>query len=225
MPKLCFNIAHMKKLWDRQISRRRLLGGAAAGTAALPVLHELVPHQGLHAQLAGGGARRARRRARWPRSRSGHLRRRRAGRPEGQRLRPARAGARLRHRHASAARAGAGARVGAVASDREIEVAPGRQVRGLDLQRPRARADAAGARGRAAADPLRQRLEPPAHDPLPRHPPRPDGRRARASAPATSSRAARPSTSSTPSRSACTSTTAIRRHWPSTSPRASTARS
>jgi FtsP/CotA-like multicopper oxidase with cupredoxin domain len=38
----------MKKLHERKFSRRRLLGGAAAGTAALPVLHELVPHKGLH---------------------------------------------------------------------------------------------------------------------------------------------------------------------------------
>ena len=65
-----------------------------------------------------------------------------------------------------------------VAEDREIEVAPGRQVRRLDLQRPRARPDAARARGRAAAGPLHERLVAPAHDPLPRHPPRRDGRRA-----------------------------------------------
>ena len=39
------------------------------------------------------------------------------------------------------------------------------------------------------------------------------------------SRATRPSTSSTPRRSACTSTTATRPRWPSTSRRASTARS
>jgi FtsP/CotA-like multicopper oxidase with cupredoxin domain len=38
----------MKKLWDKKLSRRGLLGGAAAGTAALPILHELVPHQSLH---------------------------------------------------------------------------------------------------------------------------------------------------------------------------------
>jgi manganese oxidase len=48
-----------KKLWDGKLSRRRLLGGAAAGTAALPILHELVPHQSLHdgeAAAQGGGA-------------------------------------------------------------------------------------------------------------------------------------------------------------------------
>jgi FtsP/CotA-like multicopper oxidase with cupredoxin domain len=38
----------MSKLWDNPVSRRRLLGGAAATGAALPVLHELIPHQGLH---------------------------------------------------------------------------------------------------------------------------------------------------------------------------------
>jgi FtsP/CotA-like multicopper oxidase with cupredoxin domain len=42
----------MRKLWDRQVSRRRLLGGAAATGAALPVLHELVPHAALHDQQA-----------------------------------------------------------------------------------------------------------------------------------------------------------------------------
>src|SRR5688500_15661382 len=31
-----------------KISRRKLLGGAAAAGATLPVLHELVPHRGLH---------------------------------------------------------------------------------------------------------------------------------------------------------------------------------
>jgi FtsP/CotA-like multicopper oxidase with cupredoxin domain len=38
----------MRKLWENKVSRRRLLGGAAATGAALPVLHELVPHGGLH---------------------------------------------------------------------------------------------------------------------------------------------------------------------------------
>jgi FtsP/CotA-like multicopper oxidase with cupredoxin domain len=40
------------KLGQGKLSRRRLLGGAAAASAALPVLHELIPHQSLH----GGGA-------------------------------------------------------------------------------------------------------------------------------------------------------------------------
>jgi FtsP/CotA-like multicopper oxidase with cupredoxin domain len=36
------------KLGQGKLSRRRLLGGAAAASAALPVLHELIPHQGVH---------------------------------------------------------------------------------------------------------------------------------------------------------------------------------
>ena len=42
----------MKKLSDHKLSRRKLLGGAAASTAALPVLHELIPHHGLHGAQA-----------------------------------------------------------------------------------------------------------------------------------------------------------------------------
>ena len=38
----------MRKLWEDKVSRRKLLGGAAATGAALPVLHELIPHRGLH---------------------------------------------------------------------------------------------------------------------------------------------------------------------------------
>jgi FtsP/CotA-like multicopper oxidase with cupredoxin domain len=38
------------------ISRRKLLGGAAVAGASLPVLHELVPHQGLHGELEGAAA-------------------------------------------------------------------------------------------------------------------------------------------------------------------------
>jgi FtsP/CotA-like multicopper oxidase with cupredoxin domain len=48
----------MSELPNRKISRRKLLGGAAGTAAAIPVLHELVPHQVLHDQLAraaGGG--------------------------------------------------------------------------------------------------------------------------------------------------------------------------
>ena len=39
-----------------KLSRRRLLGGAAAASAALPVLHELVPHKGLHHALEAAAA-------------------------------------------------------------------------------------------------------------------------------------------------------------------------
>jgi FtsP/CotA-like multicopper oxidase with cupredoxin domain len=41
----------MKELWEGKLSRRRLLGGAALGTAALPALHGLVPHQSVHEAL------------------------------------------------------------------------------------------------------------------------------------------------------------------------------
>jgi FtsP/CotA-like multicopper oxidase with cupredoxin domain len=40
----------------KPISRRKLLGGAAAAGAALPILHELVPHRGLHNALEGASA-------------------------------------------------------------------------------------------------------------------------------------------------------------------------
>src|SRR5215218_7148145 len=56
----------MRELPSPKISRRKLLGGVAGAAAAAPVLHELVPHQGVHDQLAraagmeahdhGGGA-------------------------------------------------------------------------------------------------------------------------------------------------------------------------
>jgi FtsP/CotA-like multicopper oxidase with cupredoxin domain len=46
----------MRKLWESKVSRRRLLGSAAATSAALPILHELVPHQSLHAQNASARA-------------------------------------------------------------------------------------------------------------------------------------------------------------------------
>ncbi len=46
----------MSELTNHKLSRRRLLGGAA-GAAVLPVLHELIPHTGVHdevARAAGG---------------------------------------------------------------------------------------------------------------------------------------------------------------------------
>jgi FtsP/CotA-like multicopper oxidase with cupredoxin domain len=42
----------MRKLWENQVSRRKLIGGAAAAGATIPLLHELVPHQRLHNQSA-----------------------------------------------------------------------------------------------------------------------------------------------------------------------------
>ncbi|MEX1140895.1 MAG: multicopper oxidase domain-containing protein [Thermoleophilaceae bacterium] len=47
----------MKELTRHKLSRRKLLGGAAGAAAALPLLHETVPHQGVHdtvAAAAGG---------------------------------------------------------------------------------------------------------------------------------------------------------------------------
>jgi FtsP/CotA-like multicopper oxidase with cupredoxin domain len=40
------------KFGSHKISRRRLLGGAAGTAASLPLLHELVPHQVVHEELA-----------------------------------------------------------------------------------------------------------------------------------------------------------------------------
>ena len=44
----------MKKFEGAKISRRQLLGGAAATTAALPVVHGLVPHKGIHDAFGSG---------------------------------------------------------------------------------------------------------------------------------------------------------------------------
>ena len=114
-----------------------------------------------------------------------------------------------------------------VAHDKEIEVAPGvkyaawtynGRVPGPTLRCPR---------GRAAADPFRQRLRAPAHDALPRHPPGADGRHAgdrrEPRRRADRARGSPSPTSSRPSRSACTSTTAMSRRSPPTSPTGSTA--
>ena len=38
----------MSEIWENKVSRRKLIGGAAATGAALPILHEVVPHQRLH---------------------------------------------------------------------------------------------------------------------------------------------------------------------------------
>ena len=56
------------------------------------------------------------------------------------------------------------------AEDKEIEIAPGPDVPGLDLQRPRARPDPARDRGRPAADRVQERRLAPAQHALPRHP-------------------------------------------------------
>jgi len=42
-------------MWQRKLSRRRLLAGAGATAASLPALHAVVPHQGLHDAVAADG--------------------------------------------------------------------------------------------------------------------------------------------------------------------------
>ena len=39
------------KIGQGKLSRRKLLGGAAAAGAALPALHQAIPHQGLHSAV------------------------------------------------------------------------------------------------------------------------------------------------------------------------------
>ena len=48
-------LRQVRKLWDHRLSRRKLLGGAAAAGAA-PVLHELIPHRGLHGATSSAAA-------------------------------------------------------------------------------------------------------------------------------------------------------------------------
>ena len=158
------------------LTRRRLIAaGGLTGAAAL--LHARRRDRAQHDHR-----RRGRRRSTPGHEGSGHadFRDGADGRPRRQRLRPARD--RCATSTGAARRRTASGRVirewELVALDREIEVAPGRELRRLDLQRPRPRPDAALPRGRAAADHVRQRLRAPAHDPLPRHPPGRDGRRA-----------------------------------------------
>ena len=165
-----------------KLSRRKLLGGAAATSAGLGVLHQAIPHQGLHTAVDAAFAQS-----------DAH-----GGGHETQSggavvAHPAHAGAvgmvdprvngfdpqvivrdfdegRRRERRA---------RVGARGRGEDDRGGAGRQVRRLGLQRARARTDAARARGRAPAHPLHERRPAPAHDPLPRDPHSAQGRRAR----------------------------------------------
>ena len=166
----------------RGLSRRRLLAGGVVAAPTLALLHETVP--------APGPARRARRRQRRAPATGGAPGRPRrptpahdAPRHGARRLRPRRRDRRPRAQTASTrprscatSTTGHDQRLASgrvlrewelVAVDKEIEVAPGVSSRpgpttAASPGRPCA------ARGRAAADPLRQRLRAPAHDPLPR---------------------------------------------------------
>ena len=165
-------LRRMRKFGGQRVSRRKLLGGAAAA-GAVPVLHELIPHQGLHGGTSPAAAAVAHHKA----GHTGSDHRGAVGRVAASAngfdptaiLRDFDEGT-VSERRPRMGDRGRG--------PRDRGGARG-QVRGLDLQRPRSGPHAAGARGRAAARALRQRVEPPAHDALPRHPPRRDGRRAR----------------------------------------------
>ena len=208
----------MRKLWENKVSRRKLLGGAAATGAAIPVLHELVPHQGLHGGTSAAQAA------------VEHHRQAHRGIGPPRRHRPGDARANGFDPHEIVRDFDEGTLRGGVrewdivAQDREIEVAPGVKYAAWTYN------------GRVPGPTLRAR----------------QGERLRINFTNGSTHphtihfhgihrdvmdgmpgvgagnigpASRPSTSSTPTRSACTSTTATRPRSPSTSPRASTARS
>ena len=216
----------MQDSGPRKVSRRKLLGGAAGAVAAVPLVHELVPHQGVHDQFASaqdhaghGGDNGSSEHAK------GSAHRGTVGRvdPAVNGFDPA---SMVRDFDAGTVTREGGRTVRDVRARGRGQGDRGRarrQVRRVDLQRPRARADAARDRGRPRAGEVRQRLRPPAHDPLPRHPHGAARRRARSGRGEHRSgqvvhlrvRGRRPS--------ACTSTTATPRRWPTTSPRASTA--
>ena len=209
----------MKKLWEKEVSRRKLLGGVAATGAAIPVLHELVPHAGLHDSSARAQAVHEGHKVN---DASGHLGAVGKVDPKANGFDPQEILRDFDTGHAAQRRARMGDR-GRGPRDRG---GPRGQVRGLDLQRARARAHAAGAArasGCASASPTRSSHPHTMHfhgihrDVMRRHP-RHRRRQHRA-------RASRRTTSSTPRPSASTSTTATRPRWRSTSPRGSTARS
>ena len=145
-----------------RLTRRRLLAGSlpALGVGAA-ALHAAVPH-----------STRGTRRPPPPTATDGHngahdsglddghasFRDGRDGRPPRQRLRPARDPARLRLGHDAAdGEREVAARVGARRDRPRDRGRARRALRGVDVQRAHPRADPALPRGRAAADPLRQR--------------------------------------------------------------------
>ena len=172
------SIEAMKELRKPKLSRRKLLGGAAATAAAFPLLHELAPHQGVHDHLRAAGAT--------PTRQHGHATshpgrgppgRGRPGRPRANGFDPS---AILRDYDRGKVRREGGRTVREfelVAEDKEIEVAPGVKYAAWTYNwRSGARAARDG--GRARARPVCQWLEASAHDPLPRHTPRSERRRA-----------------------------------------------
>ena len=220
----------MSEFSGRKLSRRKLLGGAAGTAAALPLLHELVPHQGVHDQLASaqGSAGTS--------GKHGKTMRRhqgidppgdgRAGRPARQRLRPHRDAARLRprgrqargraHRPRVRARGGGqgdrgGARASSTPHGPTTAACPGPTLRATEGERVRVKFVNAS--------------KPSPHDPLPRHPPRPERRRAGRRARQHRVRRVLHLRVRRRCPSASTSTTATPPRWPTTSRRGSTARS
>ena len=214
---------------------RKLIGGAAAAGAALPVLHELVPHSGLHGGTSsaaagehasttarhgschGGGAG-------GPTFRAGDVVNHDAnGFDPTEVLRDFDWGKthRLRERPDRS-------RVGDRRPRQGDRGRSRRLLPGLDLQRPRARADPARPEGELLRVHFLNGSEHPhtmhfhgihpafAMDGMPGV----GEARRRPSSPASPT-----PTSSMPSRSACTSTTATPARWPSTSPAGSTAAS
>ena len=211
-----------------KVSRRRLLGGrrgrgrggAAGARAGSPPDHSRSVRE-------RAGPRRPRRRQRLEQAREG-LRAPRDRRQRGPAVNgfdPAAHRARLRHRRVTREGGRTVRTFEMVAEDKEIEVAPGVKYAAWTYNGRVPGPDAAGDRGRPRPGEVRERLRPPAHDPLPRHPHRAPRRRARGGAGQHRARASRSPTSSRRRRSACTSTTATPPRWPTTSPRASTARS
>ena len=166
---------------DHKINRRKLLIGGAAG-AAIPVVHGLVPHSGIHqaldgAQAAdqhGGGASHGGASAvhgggnSGPTFKQGEVVDHAAnGFNPTELLRDFDYGKTTRLPSGRVLREWT-----LIAADKEIELAPGVTYPAWTYNGRVPGPDAPGDRGGPAEDPLRQRLRAPAHGPLPRPSPR-----------------------------------------------------